>query len=382
MPKRIAIISCAWPPQGGGIGNYAYQQAKELSELGYLVTAFTPKFKQVKEFQSGDFKLELLPVFLPLGHAGFLFGLFKKLRALDLVHLHYPFFGSDLIVLAFKFFYPEKKLILHYHMDVVGCGFKRIIFKVYLKLFLGLAVMLSDKIIIATADYLEHSYLKKYLSKYRDKISIIPYGVETDIFRPRPKNHDLATRYGIKENDSVLIFISFLDRQHYFKGLEVLFSALAQLIKKQNGLKLLVVGEGEMKERYRQMAHDLGVSGNIVFTGFVQDLAEVISLANIFVLPSTDRAESFGLVTAEAQSCGLPAIVSDLPGVREAIKNGETGLLVDPGSVDDLVDKLNQLLSDHALRSKFGSQARGHIVNCYSWKIIIQKLDSLYKTLI
>ena len=381
MAHKIAIISCAWPPYGGGIGNNAYRQAQKLSELGYQVTAFTPQFKYIKERQGGDFQLEFLPVFLPLGHAGFLFGLFRKLRDFDIIHLNYPFFGSDLIVLIFKFFYPEKKLVMHYHMDVVGQGLKKVIFKVYLKLFLGLAVRLSDKIIVITRDYLEHSYLKKYLKRYSDKFCDIPNGVETDIFVPRPKNRELADKYGLKENDLVLIFVSFLDRQHYFKGLDILLSAFSQLVQKNNNLKLLIVGEGDMKEHYRQTAQDLGLSNNIIFAGFVQDLVDTIVLADIFVLPSTDRAESFGIVTAEAQSCGLPAVVSDLPGVREVIKNEETGLLVESGSVVDLVDKLNRLLSDTDLRHQMASRARPRMIDFYSWEKVAQKIDSLYKTL-
>ena len=90
--KSVAIVVCAWPPQGGGIGNNAYYQAKELAKIGYRVQVFTPDYSDCKPNNLSEFKPEFLPVFLSCGKAGFMFGIFKKLKDFDVIHLYYPFF--------------------------------------------------------------------------------------------------------------------------------------------------------------------------------------------------------------------------------------------------------------------------------------------------
>jgi glycosyltransferase involved in cell wall biosynthesis len=187
---KVVIVVCAWPPQGGGIGNNAYYHAKELSRRSYRVTVFTPKYRNQVAISADGFTLEYSPVFLPLGKAGFLFSLFSKLKDFDIIHLYYPFFGTDFIIYFFKKFHKNKKLVLHYEMDPIGTGISKIIFKIHLKLFLNPLLKISDKIIVLSWDNAEHGYLKKYLVKNKINSSSFPTASTLIFFSPKPRIRD------------------------------------------------------------------------------------------------------------------------------------------------------------------------------------------------
>jgi glycosyltransferase involved in cell wall biosynthesis len=380
MAKSVAIVSCAWPPQGGGIGNNAHYHAKNLQQLGYRVAVFTPLYRHTAKDKS-DLAVNYLPVFLPLGKAGFLFSIFKKLSGFDIVHLYYPFFGTDLLVLLYKIFHHRQKLILHYQMDAVGNGWKKLFFRIYIILFFGLLVRVSDKIIVLSFDHAQNSHLKKWLKIFPEKFVEIPNGVETDLFKPAPPDIRLLEKYGINPNEPVILFVGGLDRQHYFKGVDVLLKTFKKINLQFVKSKLLIIGDGDLKNDYERQAEILGLSEKVIFTGWVDnaDLPDYYRLAKIFILPSTARTESFGIVIAEAQACGVPAVVSSWPGSRQTLVDGGTGFLVQPGSVEELSQKIVLLLSNEEMWNDFSRQAALVAQSRYAWAEIIKKICQIYE---
>jgi glycosyltransferase involved in cell wall biosynthesis len=324
-----------------------------------------------------------MPVVLPIGKAGFMTSLFERLKAFDIIHLYYPFFGTDLIVLLFKILNPGKKLVLHYEMDPVGEDWKRHLFKIYLKLFLGYIVRWSDKIGVLSFDHARNSYLSKYLPEHLNKFSELPNGVNTNYFKPAIRDIELAEKYKIKDSDKVIIFVGGLDSQHYFKGVDILLEAFSKLRSKIKDIKLLIVGDGNLKKKYQSQAKSLGISEETIFPGWIsnEDLPGYYNLSDVFVLPSTARTESFGIVIAEAQACGVPVVVSNWPGSRETLKDGETGFLVNPGDVNDLANKIEKLLLDDDLRKVMGEKGRIRAVELYDWKNVIDKITEVYSNL-
>lgn len=90
MNKKVAIVVCSWPPLGGGIGNNAYYHLKWLLKYNIKAEVFTPDYGQKKEFS--DLPVNYLKVFLPLGKAGLMLGLLKKIKDFEIIHFYYPFF--------------------------------------------------------------------------------------------------------------------------------------------------------------------------------------------------------------------------------------------------------------------------------------------------
>lgn len=400
MEKSVAIVVCAWPPQGGGIGNNAYYQAIKLAEREYKVGVFTPNFSGISHSKSG-INFFNLPTFLHFGKAGFLIGLWKRLKDYQIIHLYYPFFGSDLIILIYKKFYPHAKLILHYEMDPIGRGIKGLIFKLHIKMFLGALIKSADRVAVLSMDHAKSSYLAPYLSAQPNKFVELPNGIDTSIFRILTPDEEFKRLNNISVQDKVIIFVGGLDKQHYFKGVPVLLSAFAKLPKNyfpnvletgvQRGVlqelrgeaKLIIIGDGDLRPKFEQQAGLLGISDRVIFTGWIKngELPRYYSIADIFVLPSTDKTESFGIVVAEAQACGLPAIVSDWPGVRMTIVDGETGLLVKPNDPDDLTDKLKRLINNNELSKSMGEAGHKNASAKYDWNHVTDKIEKIYDSI-
>jgi glycosyltransferase involved in cell wall biosynthesis len=258
-----------------------------------------------------------------------------------------------------------------------------LIFDIYQLLFLPLMVKIANKIIVSSFDYIQNSRLKKYLQKYPDKFVEIPLGVDTHKFYPQEKDLTLIKKYNLGSEDRIILFVGGLDKAHYFKGVDKLLQAVAVLRLKIPDLRLLIIGEGDLRSSYEKLAQDLGIGANVIFAGRVsdEDLSEHYNLADFVVLPSIDKSESLGLVLLEAMACAKPIIVSNLPGPRTLVQKNINGLLVEPGKIKDLAEKIKFLLENKELIKKWGINGRHLVEERYNLFLIIQALDKLYKKL-
>ncbi len=399
--KKVAFVVCAWPPNGGGFGNNAYYQVKKLAVAGWPVGVFTMAFKAI---ESGPFNFEFqaLRAWFNFGKAGFMFGLWRRLSSYQIIHLYYPFFGTDLVVAVYKIVNPRVKLVLHYHMDPVAQGIKGGIFYIWIKLFLGLLVKLADRVAILSVDHAEHTYIGKYLQRFPEKFFVLPNGIDTELFVPRSKEPSLQQLYKISVQDKLALFVGGLDDQHYFKGVPVLLKAFAQIrqgyfpdpiggeaikgeLSQVKGVaRLMIIGDGNLRPQFEALAQELGIADKVIFTGWVKNdrLPEYYNLCDVFILPSTERIESFGIVVGEAQACGKPALVANWPGVRQTIIDGETGYLLEPGNELDLKNKLQKLFDDTDLAATLGEQAVGRIKQLYDWQPVTTTLIKIYSELL
>lgn len=381
---KIAIITSTFPPYAGGIGNVALFNARELAKLGHQVTIFTPLYEPVKE-EVTDIEIKRIKPFLKYGNAAFVPALGWMLKGYDIIHLHYPFFGGAEVVWFYKrkFRKSGAKIILHYHMDVMGEGIFKTIFNIHRKFCLPKIIKMSDKIIFTSMDYGKNSYLAKYLEKDLEKFVEVSNGVDTKNFSPQPKDHNLMKKYEIDQDDKVVVFVGGLDKAHYFKGVEYLIAAMGRLRQTDYSWKLIIIGKGELQKEYENLASQLKLDFKVFFAGYVpnEDLPKHYNLADVVVLPSIDKSEAFGLTLVEGMSCGKPVVATDLAGVRSVVTDKMDGLLVQPKNSDDLAAKLNYFLSNPDEVESFGKAGLRKAKLKYDWAIIGQKLDELYKVL-
>ena len=186
--------------------------------------------------------------------------------------------------------------------------------------------------------------LALYVEKLRDRLVELPFGVDVKRFVQK-KETDF-------KNETTFLFVGGLNRAHYFKGVEHLISAKCKV----KSAKLLIVGDGDLRSYYRDLAGRLGVHNDVIFAGKSsdEDLPQYYNLANVVVLPSIDKSEAFGIVLTEAMACGKPVIASDLPGVRSVVEHEANGFLVEPKNENILAEKINLILLSRELRKKFG----------------------------
>ena len=372
---RIAHITPTFPPDKGGMGNAAYHMALESQRFGHEVVVFTPRYR---DEPTGDLydglRVVRLSPFFHYGKAAFVPQLFSRLRDFDILHLHYPFFGGAESVWVSKVLRKRNKLVISYHMDVVGTGSRAFIFKIYTSLLLRQFISSADKVIVSSYDYAEHSYING-LVKAGDMIEI-PYGID-ERFVPHGKNAGLMEHLGIGHDEVVILFVGGFE---YFKGIDRLIRCVPSL---RGNIKVVIAGDGSLRQSYEKLARDLGVSGKIRFPGMLgdQDIVDYYNLCDIFVLPSLDRTEAFGIVLIEAMACEKPVVTSDLPGVRTVVDEGVTGLLAEPGNTADIADKLQVLIDSGDKRKQFGQKGRDKVLQKYLWQKVGEQLHNVYEEL-
>ena len=355
------------------MGTVACQQAEALAEAGVEVTVFTPQKASPRRRPRGVTVIEL-PALVSKGNAACLPQVLRQAAGYDLIHLHYPFFGTAELLAARRMI-AGPPLIVQYQMDVIGRGWRARAFRWHRRTLLPLVLRAADAIIVTSHDYAASSFLASRLPGLQARLQVIPPGVDLRLFTPSGDRDAARRRFGATTGP-VVFFLARLDRTHYFKGLHVLLEAVQRLPETH----LVVGGDGNLRTGYEAQAARLGVSTRVRFTGEIPDdlLPAYYRAADVVALPSVDRTEAFGLVLLEAMACGTPVVASRLPGVRTLVQDGYNGHLVEPGNTADLADKIECCLRDAAA---LGTNARAFVTARFSSTVVAQQLLELYETL-
>ena len=176
-----------------------------------------------------------------------------------------------------------------------------------------------------------------------EKGFLLPNAIHLEEYGPGPKNAELLKRYGL-EGKTVLMTLGRLVSQERYKGFDELMEVLPELAKEIPNIAYLIVGKGSDQYRLEKKARALGIAGRVVFTGFIPETekADHFRLADAYVMPSS--GEGFGFVFLEAMACGVPVVASKVDGSREAVRDGELGLLVDPTDREELLAAIRMAL--------------------------------------
>ena len=394
---NIAHIVCRYPPYYGGMGNVVMQTASELAKLGHDITVITPNYYAAEEIRPAaaepvaehapelqteiDYARRLEPS-LAYGNAARLPDIAGELDGFDLVHLHYPFFGTANLVRKWKLAHPDKPLVVTYHMDTRAGGWKGLVFKYYAQFWLPRILGAADLLLGSSFDYIEASDARGVYLSDRGKWRELPFGVDTERFQPRPAPAALAVRLNLNLERPVVLFVGGMDRAHSFKGIPVFLRALALMRGNQASPQAVFVGDGELLPEYMGLAGRLGLAPTVRFAGAVSDgdLPGYYNLSDLLVLPSTSANEAFGMVLLEAMASGVPVVASDLPGVRTVAADG--GLLAEPGNPHDIAECLVGYFMPDNDRADWRLRVRQTALAKYAWGPIAQELDSFYSSLV
>jgi phosphatidylinositol alpha-1,6-mannosyltransferase len=200
------------------------------------------------------------------------------------------------------------------------------------------------------------------------QVQVVPLGADHVFFRPGVPVADARERYGLGEG-RWLLSVARLARH---KGIDTALRALSQLRGRYPDLRYAVVGSGEEHASLEGEARELGVADRVRFLTDVpdRDLPAIYNCAEVYLGVSRlmeQRVEGFGISIAEASACGIPVVAGRSGGIPEAVRDGETGLLVDAESADAVSDALRRLLDDSALRARLGGAGRRAVETYYNW---------------
>ena len=176
--------------------------------------------------------------------------------------------------------------------------------------------------------------------------------------------------------------IAYLGRIKRYKSIDHILSAMPKVIEKVPDVKLAIIGDGDDRPRLEEMSKSLGISDRVIFTGFVSEDEKVRWLNRAWIVLSPSSKEGWGLTMTEANACGTPVIAANSPGLRDAVKDGETGILYPYGDIESLGDNIIKLLTDDNLRNKLRDGGLKSAKR-YTWddaaKITLNVLEQIVK---
>ena len=205
------------------------------------------------------------------------------------------------------------------------------------------------------------------------KVRLVPNGIDVKRFAPRPPSDPLRASLGIPPSAPVLLSIG---RHVPEKGYRHLVDAAALVERSRPGVHWVLVGDGELRSELEARARRLGLEPRVHFTGWRDDVADVLALCDVFVLPS--ESEGFGRVLVEAMAMGRAIVATAVGGVPDVVLAGETGLLVEAADPVALADAVRALLDDPARAARLGAAGRARAESTFSLGAHVDGIERVY----
>jgi glycosyltransferase involved in cell wall biosynthesis len=204
-------------------------------------------------------------------------------------------------------------------------------------------------------------------------------GIDLSHFDPIVDGGKIRSEFKIGKDTPLIGTISHLAP---LKGYEELLGAMLEVLREGRDVKLAIVGEAiypnsrSYKQKLLSLVDSNGLKDNVIFTGFREDIPEVLASFDLFVLPS--RSEGFGRVNLEAMAMGKPVISTNVGGIPEVVLDGVTGILVPPGKPKALSHAIMRLLDDPGLRESMGREGRRRVEGNFTLKAHVQGIEKIY----
>jgi glycosyltransferase involved in cell wall biosynthesis len=379
---RILIGLTYYRPHYSGLTIYTERLARSLAKLGHEVTVLTSRFNPdmpEQEEQDGvtiirpavAFHLSkgvIMPSMPLWAH--------KILRKTDVVNLHLP--QMDAAYISWMGRLSGRPVVMTYHCDLkLPQGMIHWVANQGANLFSHMTAMAANRIVTNTRDYAENS---RFLRHYLEKMCYIPTPIEL----PQVTEQQIAAfrqKANIQPGQRIIGMNARLAAE---KGVEYLIEALPAVIQKFPNVRVLhvgqyqnVLGEENYAQKLAPMIEKLGVHWAFLGVLTPPEHAAFMHACELLVLPSINSTESFGMVQVEAMTCGTPAVASDIPGVRCAVKETGMGKIVPPRDPQALAQAMIDILDAPHKYTGDPQTIRNH----YSPETVARQYEALFKEL-
>ena len=373
---RVLILNYEFPPLGGGGGNGSYNLAKELTQAGNSVDVLTSRAAgqlrqevlhginvyRVTSWRKGIHDSGLRGAFTYLCFACPQFFALTSANNYDVIHYFFSLPTGFLSVL------PGRHRKVPYLVSLRGSdvpGYDP--YNRSLQWFHRLLLPLTRKIwrdadrVVALSNNLKKMAMETDASV---NFSVIPNGVDAKLFARLP---------GSAGDQFRMLTVSRLIER---KGIQHALIAMSEL--EQKDIHLTIVGEGNYSQALIDLCKKLGLDDRVNFYGYCarEKLPELFVDCDLFVLPS--MAEAFGQVYVEAMSCGVAVVGGRTGGVSDII-GPDNGILVEPGSVDEIKQAILTLYHDRDRCLQMGENNRKRVLENYSWATVAEQYSDYYK---
>jgi len=388
---KILQACIRFPPAPGGAETHVLSISKELLNLGHEVrvvtsnlykeTPFTPKYDW--EPRCDGLEVIRFPAYSLQGEMHYVF--FPKCvpyilsTDAEIIHAHsYGYFHVN--VCAFARMLKKRPFVFtpHYHppWSMWGGKKRKKLRWLYDKIVAKPVLDAADAVIGVSRHEID---TLKDVWYDKNKIHIIPNGIDLKKFTPIPSPEPFRKKYDLKEEKIVL----FAGRLATNKGLEYLVEASPKIVAEHPNVRFAIVGEDQgLADILKKKSNKLGTLKKFIFTGHVEEeiLRSAFSACDVFVLPS--EYEAFGIVLLEANACLKPCVATKVGGVPEVIEDGKNGILVEYADTNELANAICELLSDKEKSKRMGEYGRKKVSEKFTWEMIAKEIEKLYNRLL
>ncbi len=361
---RVLILNwkCPKHPEAGGAEEYLLEICKRLAKRGHKILWISPKFEGCKNKETIDgVNVVRMGGRFSIYIRAFLYYLFRLRGKYDVIIDDIngvPFFTP--------LYVKENRVPIIHH--IVGWE----IFRKELPLILATIGYILEKLIPVI-----YRNCKIITVSKSTKEELIRFGVPRDNVFVIHNGIDLS-RYsaGTKSKRPVVIYFGRVKR---YKRVDHILEAFKLVIERVSDVKLVIAGRGDDYPRLKAFAKELGI--DVELLGEVSEEEKIELLQKAWVYAITSEKEGWGISVIEANACGTPVVAYDVPGLRDSVKHGYNGLLVENGNINELANALTKLLLDYKLRKKMSKNAI-EWAKRFSWDKSADEFERLIKSLV
>ncbi len=341
----LHVYKTSMPASYGGVESFIDTLCKADSKLGVKNTVLTLHPKPQKQpIEMDGYSVHQAKQNLFLASTGFSVSAFSKFKRLsndaDIIHYHFPNPFADMLHLACP---PQKPSLVTYHSDIIKQKYLLHAYRPLKQRFLNSI----DQIVATSPNYFVTSNI---LQQFANKVSIIPIGID-------PKAYETvdSERLDFWRSRLSKPFFLFVGAMRYYKGLHIALEAIAG-----TGIQIAIAGINGIEKDLKAQAAALELK-NVDFLGFVNDKDKIalLHLCHGFIFPSHLRSEAFGISLLEAAMVGKPMISCEIgTGTTFVNSANETGLVINPGSPQELREAMQFLLDNPEVAATMGKNAK------------------------
>ncbi|MGI6483837.1 MAG: glycosyltransferase family 4 protein [Methanobacterium sp.] len=380
---KILMLTAFFYPSLAGVETYVLSLSKNLALQGHKIDVLTMNTENAPENEEIFPNVNVKRCKISFNYTkGFVSKNFFKFllesKDYDIYHAHIPFsFGLESAILASKI--NGIPLIVTHHGEApsfTNCAnVQSTISKIYSTFTRIFCLNFVDKIVFLTKSYCKSLWISP---PARKKIKIVRTGSEIEKFLFLQNNAKLKKDLKIPFKDKIILFVGSLSRYNRYKGVDFLIKSMQLVNENDPHVKLLIIGDGELKIELNDLAEKCGVKEQVIFLGAIpnEEIPPYYSICDLVILPSIYGPENGPMVIFEAMASSKPVISTKLPGLIDIVENS-FGILVPPKDINAIADSILTLTNDDKLRIKMGKNAR-KAAEKYSWKKCAKKMEKLY----
>lgn len=382
---KIALLVPWFLPNRGGAEIGAWELTRRLVKKGHQVSVVTPRYRfdwpsreEVDGVKIFRYISKFPPMFRRLGEVAHclqafpgVFHLLNKIQP-DVVHLQYLFFTGYAGMCWAKC--KKKPVVLTlvgndvYDPYYIPCEFLH-----------GLNKWVIHNVDeVACASRFVRDVVKGKFKYTKREISVLPYGVDLETFKPIARTDVAALRrkLGLPSDKSLILTVQ---RLHERKGVHIYLQAAEQVLKKNPNAFFVVVGDGPERARLESLACSLNIADHVLFTGRQKDelLPAYYQVCDLFAFHTFH--EGFGIVLLEAMASGLPILTTRAGGTVDIVEPGKHGSIVEPNNPGELAKSILEFLDDPTTGYRVAQGNRQWAEREYSWNIHADRYEALYQ---